>query len=1124
MRLTLSAYVFVQQEEGRSIYVCQPLRGSQLAARDPLLGTALSKLANKMRQEINAWIKTGKASRVEPWLHDADMQSRVEKLTLTLRDRTLRWKLLMVAVPSFERYVVFSPSVPSVVFEVDSLVNLEERAGEVYTAWAQSQISSSGANLPDLEGSSDMSVEVVEVDVESAVRIKKKSSNMLAALFGGEKMVGSEELHKVGQCLDDRAADFESALGREELVDEVDRLLARDDRQGVILVGPPACGKSAIVQDCVTRRAERFRKRRGQKPQIWWLSPQRLISGMSYLGQWEQRWLAILREASKRDHVLYFDDLVGLFTAGRTRDSSLSAADVLRSYLGENQVRILAETTAEQLAILRRRDRALADRFHLVYVPELSPRDSLPIVLESAYRIESQQNRFFHPAIISLVMEHQEIFATDRAFPGKAIEMNKVLAKHAESAVNRPLFYRQAATQVGASLMLLLGHMGDQDSIRFSLNEQLVGQPAATEALSKIVVRFAQHLQPPDRPLGVLLMLGPTGVGKTEAAKALTRLLYQSESHLVRLDMNELTTPYAAEQLIGTFDQPEGRLTSAVRRQPNCVILLDEIEKAHPDVFDYLLQVLGEGRLTDARGRIADFRSAIIIMTSNLGAAQQNASLGFDVTAERREQIYVKAAKTFFRPEFFNRIDNVVAFRSLDATDMEKIVTIQLRDVLSRDGLQRRNVYVNVSKSAIERVIATGFDSRLGARAVRRMLEREVIGPLGDCLAGMNTDAPALIRITHTPPANELNCRVLDLEIQATTERSCIDDLGKLFEVAAPLARNMAEQLSSFEAELNQRDQAAGETKYKASYYALREQVYRCSELLKAAELVLQRKREPKLSFNASPSVLTRRDWDDSGSRRIVKDYLSQQDLRDAIRDGNLIDNMDAVSDEQLTREIVDNFSSANAMIETALEHRTWLIGFQSLTDNEPSHRRSSEFGDDGPGFEIFDTADGHHELLLRLINCLRYRWHYDVVVTDVPGPYWLVSGVSVLGTLKPLLGTYRVQSRQQSTSLCVLRAVPVALGASEPEMLSALEASPIIDASGALQTPPHQPFPTHVIRGEITELVKDFVSGAETPLASSDWFMAEKLIDRQMSWWMQLLPPPSSFVLPPEVHRPSEA
>ncbi|MCA9134663.1 MAG: hypothetical protein KDA45_15955, partial [Planctomycetales bacterium] len=533
MRLTLGVYVSVEREEGRSIYHCRPLRGPQYASRDPLLSVALSKLGNKLRKSINGWIADGHSPRIGSWLYDSGTQAKTLKLTLVLRDRTLHWKLLVVALPAFERHIAFSPSIPEAAFEVHSLVDLESRASEVYSAWAQRKVSEGSEYLlEDIGESGEMWVEPLEVDVETTVRAKKKSDNIFAALFGDGKTSGSEELHKVGQCLDDLASDYPPAIGRQRLVEEMDRLLQREDRQGVLIVGPPAVGKTAIVQECVRRRAERFRQRRDQKPQVWWLSPQRLISGMSYLGQWEQRWLSILRESAKRDHILYFDDLVGLFTAGRTQDSSLSAADVLRGFLAEHRVRILAESTAEQLAVLRRRDRALADRFHLLYVPSLSAEDALPLTIAAAQEIETRSGRYFHPETIPLIMRHQETFAPDRAFPGKAIEMCKTLTKHATDYVDRDSVLSLVGTQVGAQLTLLLDGLGNQQAIQAALGRQVIGQPAAIEALSRTVIRYSQHLQPPDRPLGVLLLLGPTGVGKTEAAKALTRLLFTDESHL----------------------------------------------------------------------------------------------------------------------------------------------------------------------------------------------------------------------------------------------------------------------------------------------------------------------------------------------------------------------------------------------------------------------------------------------------------------------------------------------------------------------------------------------------------------------------------------------------------------
>ena len=572
MRLTFAAYVTVEREEGRSVFVCQPYSGQRIVTRDPLLSTALSKLSSKMRKAAGEWIREGKSHWIGSWLYDPQAITKVLKLTLVLRDRTLRWKLLTVAVPAFGRYVVLSPAVPEAPFEIESLDELSSRASAVYAHWAQEKIGlrqEAMLQLISVEG--DSWIEPIEVEVETAVNNAKPPKNILAAIFGGTKSSGNEELHKVGQCLDDMTADFNEVIGRDEFINEMDRMLQRDDRQGVMIVGQPASGKSAIFRACVKRRADRFRDAKGNRPQVWWLAPQRLISGMSYLGQWEQRWLSILREATRRDHILYFDDLVTFFSAGRTRDSSLSAADVLRSYLSEHRVRIVVEATPEELAILRRRDRALADRFHLVRVPSLDSASSLPIVLEAAQQIEVRDEVYFHPEVVPLVMRQQEMLSPDRAFPGKAIDMLRLLGKHTASTVQRNSVLELAARQTGCSLPFLVDRLGQQSAIRHHIEGQIIGQPDAVAALARVVVRFSQNLQPTDRPLGVLLFLGPTGVGKTESAKALTRLLFDDDSHLVRLDMNELTTPFAAEQLVGSFDEPDGRLTAAVRRKPNLV-------------------------------------------------------------------------------------------------------------------------------------------------------------------------------------------------------------------------------------------------------------------------------------------------------------------------------------------------------------------------------------------------------------------------------------------------------------------------------------------------------------------------------------------------------------------------
>lgn len=1115
MQLTLSVFVSVEREEGRSVYACRPLRGPYATTRDVLLSSALSKLGNRMRKTINEWVRNGKAHRVDPWLYDPALQASKHKLTLLLPDRTLRWKLLLVTLPAFDRMLAFSPNVPDVVFELENRSLLEPRAVEVYSKWARHRIQEN-EDLGDVQPAGDMWVEPLTLEVDTAVQTKKSRENIFAALFGGEKMSGSEELHNVGQCLDDQVQDFASVIGRDALIDEVDRVLQRDDRQGVLVVGQPSVGKTAIIRECARRRHERYKNSKGHRPQTWWLSPQRLVSGMSYLGQWEQRLLAILKESTKRDHVLYLDDLVGLFSAGRTRDSSLCAADVLQSYLAESQVRILGETTETQLALLRRKDRALADRFHIVNVPTLSDEDSLPLVLESMYQLETSKKIFFHPKCVPLVMRHQEVFAPDRAFPGKAIELLHTLAKHNQDFVTPGSLYHQAIAQVGANLNLLLGRLGTQTQIQEALQQQLVGQPAAVAALSKVAIRFAQQVQPTDRPLGVLLFLGPTGVGKTEAAKAITRLLYEQDSRLLRFDMNEITNPIAAEQLIGSFDEPEGRLTSAVRRQPNCVILFDEIEKAHPDVFDYLLQVIGEGRLTDARGRIADFRSSIIVMTSNLGASESAHSLGFGGLSKQRQQIYEKAAAAFFRPEFINRIDETVVFDPLTAKDMEHIVRLQMNAILSRDGIRRRDIYVQVSPAAIDQVIQTGFDSQFGARSVRRTLERDVIGRLGDCLSELELSDPALVEIKPaadaanaslenrpTAGSRKLETSVTRLITETPKQLSVLCDLDSIARAGQQLCEKWTEQLADIRGELEEADQQAGEKTPQVSYYALREQIHRAADVVKAVSNRLEDDQARKIDVAASDIESKRphkeTGWETAGSNRRLKNLASHFELISVYQDAQAA-NSSQGSSEEMAKEAIRTFSLTNCLLDAALKPRHWLVWFARLD-------RPHNSADPTATKPFSDAADSYLETSIRCLNLLQYE---TKELSNVSEYCYSVAGTGISGLLEPLLGMYRIQNGGNNPpTLRILRVQAVSPIAEDDELAKAFLGCQTSSLTATIGQRENQ-----IVRGEIgIRTCAHYASGTKLNHKHKHLFEPQQMVLNQMHYWLDCLPIPPELI-----------
>lgn len=292
-----------------------------------------------------------------------------------------------------------------------------------------------------------------------------------------------------------------------------------------------------------------------------------------------------------------------------------------------------------------------------------------------------------------------------------------------------------------------------REVVEGTLRNEIVGQPAALRALTDRVRVSAARMNDLTRPMGVFLFLGSTGVGKTETAKAIAKFLF-GEDGLVRIDMNELSGPTAVATLVGTFDSPSGRLTTAIRQRPHCVLLLDEIEKAHPAVLDVLLQVLGEARLTDARGRTVDFSGAMIIMTSNLGAEDTARRVGFGGGEDADQRTRLRAVRNYFRPEFFNRIDSIVHFGRLDRESVQQIAHLQLARALNRDGLTRRQTIMDIDPQVISWAVDSGFDSALGARAIKRSLERHLIDQVAARLTEIDPSLPTLVMLKPGKLAN----------------------------------------------------------------------------------------------------------------------------------------------------------------------------------------------------------------------------------------------------------------------------------------------------------------------------------------------------------------------------------
>ena len=588
-------------------------------------------------------------------------------------------------------------------------------------------------------------------------------------------------------------------VGLDEPLATLDALLAGTHRRSVLIVGEEGVGKTALVRAWVRRRA-----RDGAPPLVFATSGAQLVAGMSGLGQWQERVRRAMEAAEEVDAVLWIDDLRDLL--GDRAGGLVDLPSAIKPWLDEGRVRLLGELTPEAADLLATRQAGLFAAMHPLRVEgqdARAAREALRRAIADARRRASDRPVLREDAI-DTVVELTDRFLPYRPFPGKAVRLFEELRASAElahSAEGRELgvddVYGLFSLQTGVPAFLLRDDVAwRRERGRELLARRIVGQPDAVERLVETLAVIKAGLAPGDKPLASFLFAGPTGVGKTELARALAELLFGSASRLVRFDMSELADPGAAQRLIHGTDSSEGLLTSAVRQQPFCVILLDEIEKAHPSVFDLLLGVLGEGRLTDARGRTAFFHDAIIVMTSNLGTRHRARRIGLSPSAEDETERYQTAVEQHFRPELVNRIDRIVPFSGLDPAQIREVAELVVERITARRGLAELGVSLEVSPRALDRLANDGYEEAYGARALRRHLEDVLVAPLARLLGGLgdgarnaravcrdaSDPAPTGRRIAIDERADERGGIVL--EVLEGAERSARADLALLDEVA----------------------------------------------------------------------------------------------------------------------------------------------------------------------------------------------------------------------------------------------------------------------------------------------------------------------------------------------------
>jgi ATP-dependent Clp protease ATP-binding subunit ClpA len=545
-----------------------------------------------------------------------------------------------------------------------------------------------------------------------------------------------EALEKYTVNFSERAAQglIDPLIGRTQELKRVMQTLCRRRKNNPLLVGEPGVGKTAIAEGLALHIHEGRVPELLQGVELRLLDMGGLLSGTKYRGDFEQRLKAVINAVEKQPHIILFiDEIHTIVGAGATSGGSMDASNLLKPALQAGTLRCIGSTTYEEYKNYIEKDRALSRRFQKIDVEEPSVEETVAILKGLQPRYEEHHAIRYSASAVRAAAELASRYLTDRFLPDKAIDvLDEVGAafRLATTAKKRKtvtvhdveqIVSRMARVPAKSATGSDIEHLRQLDTI---LKKSLYGQDHAVEALVTAVKRSRAGLKHQEGPTGSFLFAGPTGVGKTELAKQLAAAL---SVHFERFDMSEYMEKHAVSRLIGSppgyvgFDQG-GLLTDAIRKHPYSVLLLDEIEKAHPDLFSILLQVMDHSTLTDNAGRKADFRNVILIMTTNAGARELNErAIGFTGDTKGRDQ---KALKNLFAPEFRNRLDGIITFNALDKKLMEQIVEKMVAELQAQ--LADKKVVITLSKAALAWLADKGYDPDFGARPLRRLILREI--------------------------------------------------------------------------------------------------------------------------------------------------------------------------------------------------------------------------------------------------------------------------------------------------------------------------------------------------------------------------------------------------------------
>ena len=575
---------------------------------------------------------------------------------------------------------------------------------------------------------------------------------------GQRKQGATKALDKYGHDLTKQAEEgkLDPVVGREVEIERVVQILSRRKKNNPILIGEPGVGKSAIVEGIALRiQSGEATALKGKR--IVTLDIAAMVAGTTYRGQFEERMKHVITELQTHPEIILFIDEIHTLIGAGNASGSLDAANILKPALARGEVQCIGATTTAEYAKSIEKDGALERRFQKVPVRPTTSEETIHILERLSAHYAEYHHVVYSAEVLQACVSLSERYITDRSFPDKAIDvMDEVGARsHARQKAlgeESDTPYVITTDDVAGVVSMMSGvpvqrvATAENERLRTMgdvLKRKIIGQDKAVETVVRAIQRSRLGLRDPKRPIGTFFFLGQTGVGKTYLAQCLAEEMFGSKDALIRFDMSEYMEKHTVSLLVGAppgyvAHEDGGKLTEAVRRKPYSIVLFDEIEKAHPDIFNILLQVLDEGRLTDRQGHIVDFKNTIIVLTSNVGTRQLQefgAGIGFgaeEMNQAKANQTLLKALNKQFPPEFVNRIDNVVTFEPLSRASIAQIVRIELN--LLQQRMKAQGHLLSVSQQAIEQLAERSFDSKNGARPVKRAVQTYLEDPLTDIL------------------------------------------------------------------------------------------------------------------------------------------------------------------------------------------------------------------------------------------------------------------------------------------------------------------------------------------------------------------------------------------------------